>query len=40
MKYTLAYRKGFSDRILKYKDLKCETAAKKEIGGLAIGDKE
>ena len=40
MRDILVYRKGLSDKILKDKERERELAAKKEMGWLAIGDKE
>ena len=40
MKDILVYRKGLSDKILKDKERERELAAKKEMGRLAIGDKD
>ena len=36
----LVYRKGPSYKILKHKERERELAAKKEMGGLAIGEEE
>ena len=36
----LVYRKGLSYKILKHKEHERELAAKKERGGLAIGEEE
>ena len=40
MKDILVYRKGLTDKILKDKERERELAAKKEMGVLAIGDKD
>jgi len=40
MKDILVYRKGLPGTILKDKERERELAADKEIGGLAIGDKD
>jgi len=40
MKHILVYRKEHSATILQDKERERELAAKKEIGGLAIGDKD
>ena len=40
MKDILVYRKGLTDKILKDKERERELAAKKEMGMLAIEDKD